>query len=255
MKSKSQNHILLFQINSLESEFDEFKIRDSIFRYLTIDEKEQLQNESKLLINSLFLEICLKTKTSKNILDTAYIIASNCMDIIRIFLSSDLRTHDNNLLFNLSGHYCKKTSDSEKFSVSFSRTLQYQKGFSWKISKEHYEKSNLANLFRYPINKKITSNIERSFHWFSLAIIETDYPSKIIKLFTALESILTTIDEKRKAEHIIFRMAFFNYYFEKQFPSPSKIKELYELRSQAVHGSKINGPKFKESTIINEYQA
>jgi len=123
---------------------------------------------------------------------------------------------------------------------------KYQEGFSWSIFKQYCEKRDLENLLNYSIGVKITSNIERAFRWFSLAIVDTDYPSKIIKLCSALESILTNRNEKKKAEPLVFRMAYINYFFDNQFPSPKKIMAIYNLRSEAVHGSKIDKSNVKK---------
>ena len=80
----------------------------------------------------------------------------------------------------------------------------------------------------------------RALAWIGKSIAEENPDLKIVYLSTALESILSTRDDKKKGETLAYRMLLLNVFLGKTFAHPARILWIYELRSRIIHGSEIS---------------
>ncbi|MEX0799779.1 MAG: hypothetical protein WD379_01010 [Dehalococcoidia bacterium] len=85
----------------------------------------------------------------------------------------------------------------------------------------------------------IQAQVQRAIHWIGTSVTRESYDDKIIDLCTALECLLTTVDDKMKGEVIALRSVLLPEALGEGFFDPFAIYELYEMRSKIVHGSKI----------------
>ena len=80
--------------------------------------------------------------------------------------------------------------------------------------------------------------VKRAIHWIGTATTRESYDDKITDLCTALETLLATKDEGRKAEAIAVRSMLLPAALGQGFPDPRVVFFLYERkRSDLVHGS------------------
>jgi len=81
--------------------------------------------------------------------------------------------------------------------------------------------------------------VARAVHWIGTSTTRETYDDKVMDLCTALETLLTTKDEGRKAEAIAVRSMLLPAALEQSFPDPGIVFFLYdEKRSDIVHGSR-----------------
>lgn len=100
--------------------------------------------------------------------------------------------------------------------------------------------TELGTLHNATMPSKFQNALLRSLEWIGTSITREKYDHKIVDLCTALESILTTQDDPRKGEAIVFRFLLLAVALEAGVPDPGKIYRMYELRSQVVHGSALD---------------
>ncbi|MDO8614446.1 MAG: HEPN domain-containing protein [Dehalococcoidia bacterium] len=85
----------------------------------------------------------------------------------------------------------------------------------------------------------IRTQVLRALHWIGTSITRSSYDDKVIDLCTALETVLTTKDDRRKGEAIAIRSILLPSALDDGFFDPFVLYGLYELRSEIVHGSRI----------------
>jgi len=144
------------------------------------------------------------------------------------------------LLFSLSIDYAiRKTSDLTAmggWKRDFSPLpFDYEDIFA-----EFTDKANEHYAVIISLNPKIRNAIERAYYWIAKSISELDFDMKITLLFTALESLLTTINDGMKGQRIAYRIALLNTSFETPYAHPSEILEIYKMRNDIIHGSKVD---------------
>jgi hypothetical protein len=83
--------------------------------------------------------------------------------------------------------------------------------------------------------EKLQNRFRRSLIWIGQSIDDEDYDIKIIKLCTALESILVTKDDRKKGEALAYRMMLLYAIKEHDYFHLNKILDIYELRSKIIH--------------------
>ncbi|VVB55994.1 Uncharacterised protein [uncultured archaeon] len=93
---------------------------------------------------------------------------------------------------------------------------------------------------------KLRERFKRALTWIGRGIEEKDSDIKIIFISTALETILTTSDDRRKGEALASRMLLLNTIVGKGFTHLANVLFIYELRSEIVHGSKLRITSNKE---------
>ena len=84
---------------------------------------------------------------------------------------------------------------------------------------------------------RIQRRIFRALQWIGGSITRERLDDKIIDICTALETLLATKNDKKKGEAIVLRMMLLYSLLNKPFFDPVKLLEIYEKRSDIVHGS------------------
>ena len=97
----------------------------------------------------------------------------------------------------------------------------------------------LDDLYDGTIQGKLRDALSRSLEWIGTSITREHYDDKVVDLCTALEAVLSTIDDGQKGEAIALRLMLLAIALDITFPHPSAISNLYDLRSQVVHGAAL----------------
>jgi hypothetical protein len=85
------------------------------------------------------------------------------------------------------------------------------------------------------ISEPLRKIFSRAIIWIGQSIDDKDYDMKIIKLSIALESILTTRDDRLKGEALAYRLMILYSIQGKNFADLRNILHIYEIRSDIVH--------------------
>ena len=110
---------------------------------------------------------------------------------------------------------------------------------------DHYHREILKclriwqNIIERTIQGRLRDALLLSLYRYIACIAHEEYDHKIVDLCTALESVLTTKNDPRKGEAIALRRMLLSMALGKKVPHPTKLYELYEKRSDVVHGSKL----------------
>jgi len=162
------------------------------------------------------------------------------LSVLQTYLSSSPSLRDEHLLFEISECALIRISGDSNmvgFNCKYKRKpygLNDLDTFSKLIttSNEHYR-------FLSNSNPNIRKSIERAIFWIGRSILAEEYDDKVIALCTALESLLTTKDDKMKGESLAYRIILLHSILGKPFTSPFKIYMIYNLRSKVIHGSDL----------------
>ena len=154
---------------------------------------------------------------------------------------------DIELLQRLGEHYLIRLINPETSPLA----RGWQMGFR-QIERDISERSageirlfleRLTPLYDGSIKGKFRDRLLRSIDWISTSIIRENHDHKIIDLCTAMESVLTTKDEKKKGEAIAVRSLLLSMTLTKKREAipdiPETIYKLYGKRSEIVHGSSL----------------
>ncbi len=76
----------------------------------------------------------------------------------------------------------------------------------------------------------------RSIEWIGTSITREQYDHKIVDISTALETVLTTRDDRRKGEAVALRSMLLSMALGDGSPPPRDLLHLYRLRADVVHG-------------------
>lgn len=88
--------------------------------------------------------------------------------------------------------------------------------------------------------RNVSDSLLRAAQWIGTSMRIEEPDLKIVTLCTAAESFLTAKSDLRKGEHLVLRAMLLCASSNTQLPNPMMLFDLYEKRSQVVHGSKIN---------------
>jgi hypothetical protein len=90
--------------------------------------------------------------------------------------------------------------------------------------------------------KDLNERLIRALVWVSSSITSENYDDKVVDLCAALETLLTTKNDVRKGEALALRVLLLAMSVEGEglLLHPLEVLELYELRSDVVHGSARN---------------
>lgn len=97
----------------------------------------------------------------------------------------------------------------------------------------------LSPLYDGTIQGDIRDALLRSIEWIGTSIARDNYDHKVIDLCTALEAVLTTSKDRQKSANIALRSMLLSMALGDGFPHPNKLRPLYRLRNEVVHGSDL----------------
>jgi hypothetical protein len=81
------------------------------------------------------------------------------------------------------------------------------------------------------------ARLKRAIHWIGLSVTDEEFDDKVVRLCTALETLLCTKDDRKKGEAMAFRSILLSDAIGQGFRDPVPIYDLYEKRSDIIHGS------------------
>ena len=173
--------------------------------------------------------------------------ANFAVKLLQSYLSEMYFVRNEQLLFSLSTDYTIRKISNKKALGGWHRdfsplVFDYEDAFAKFTNKANEDYELIISL-----TPDIKNAIERAYYWVGKSISEFDFDIKIALLFSALESILTTINDGMKGQRIAYRIALLNTSFDTSYTHPSDILEMYKMRSDIIHGSKI------DVTSTNEY--
>lgn len=262
-----EDYEVLIPILNLDVKDSEFKFGDIILKKLKGPFLEEfgIKNESNAFNDNIFEKIVDKTGAiileKGNSLELVVKRAKSKADfIIRILQTSISTNHrevlyDNNLLFEQGEFIVHR----RKIIPSFVG-VQYKRKYEpilTEIGKDYAESinkfiSNISEMLEGKLESKLRDRFVRALTWIGRGIEEEDSDIKIIFLSTALETILTTINDGRKGEALASRMLLLNTIVNKGFIHPANVLFIYERRSEIVHGSNLGIGSNKEySTMLH----
>ena len=99
--------------------------------------------------------------------------------------------------------------------------------------------SKLAPLYDGTAQGRFRDALLRGIDWIGVSITRQNHDHKIVDLCTALEAVLTTMDDRRKGEAIALRSWLLSVVLEQPIIDPHEVHSLYELRSRVVHGAAL----------------
>ena len=97
----------------------------------------------------------------------------------------------------------------------------------------------LTPLYDGTIPSRFRDALLRSIEWIGVSITRQYRDHQVVDLCTALEAVLTTIDDGRKGEAIALRSMLLSVALDRPFTDPQEVYLLYELRSRVVHGADL----------------
>lgn len=257
-----EDYEVLIPILNLDVKDSEFKFGDIILKKLKGPFLEEfgIKNESNAFNDNIFEKIVDKTgaiilekgNSSELVIKRAKSKADFIIRILQTSISTNHKDilYDNNLLFEQGEFIVYRT----KIIPSFVG-VQYKRKYEpilTEIGKDYGESINkfISNISEVLEKGKLESDLRKRFvralTWIGRGIEEEDSDIKIIFLSTALETILTIFNDKRKGEALASRMLLLNTIVDKGFIHPSNVLFIYELRSEIVHGSKLGTASKKE---------
>jgi hypothetical protein len=151
------------------------------------------------------------------------------------------RIHDEQLLFRAG----EEIAIREKGGSSVA-SLNFHSGFrSWEFPIDDVylnqitESNKVIDFLFIPANAQshIYGRIRRALEWIGGSVTRERLDDKIIDICTALETLLATKQDGRKGEAIALRMMLLYSHLKKPFFDPVKLLDIYEKRSDIVHGS------------------
>ena len=99
--------------------------------------------------------------------------------------------------------------------------------------------SKLAPLYDGTAQGRFRDALLRCIDWIGVSITRQNHDHKIVDLCTALEAVLTTMDDRRKGEAIALRSVLLSVALDQPVTDPQEVYSLYELRSRVVHGAAL----------------
>jgi DNA-binding protein Fis len=166
----------------------------------------------------------------------------DALNLLRFSLSGAIYANvwDEQMLFRRNGIWAVKALDEESFPET-----NFERGFRpMGIDIPGKLAATLAEYLR-PIEDVLAGHgddlkrrVKRAVHWIGTATTRESCDDKITDLCTALETLLATKDEGRKAEAIAIRSMLLPAALGQGFPDPGIVFFLYDRkRSDLVHGS------------------
>lgn len=227
----------------------QYNLNEVVIKKMTMDELLLLGIDQNLLIehhafksfpSSTLLLIKMDGNNFKLIAQRAREKGKHVLGLLRVFLNNSPIISDENLLYKLSEYALVINTSNNK--VGWSGKMD-RRAFKLQI---HSKISELmdncieSNNKLVHFNEEMQSRIKRAIQWISNSIVEYDLDLKVVLCCSALETLLSTKSDRRKGEAIVYRMVLLHALSDAHFPQPSRLLEIYELRSSIIHGSKLN---------------
>lgn len=99
-------------------------------------------------------------------------------------------------------------------------------------------------------SKKLKKRLQRTMIWIGRGIKEPDLDEKIVNYSTSLEALLVPEHMGNKGETLAYRLLLLNVCRDDPFTHPADILRFYEIRSDIVHGAKIDVASERDCTIL-----
>lgn len=243
-----ENYQILFKVHNLNAKIDETKFWDCIIANY---DREQLitwgfNHEKNHLIGSEVFEnqnIIIVNEKGNNVAEIvkrARVKATRRLRVLQNYLKVEF-IYDEQLFFELSKEYAvKRETDSAMVRTGWDAEHSAIKYDYAEFLVEHIGEANKDFLLIQKFPPNLKDLIERTLHWIGLSISEVDPDIKISFLCTALETLLTTKDDKRKGQKIAYRGYLLGMEVNPDNCStPQQVLRVYDLRSTVVHGSDI----------------
>lgn len=173
------------------------------------------------------------------------------LKVAQTYLYEHRSIRDQNLLFEISESAFMKTEDSNKWFWSWKSNrkpygLTISNGVTDFITKANNDFTIINNL-----TADFQDRIKRTIYWTGASIQEELIDNKVIYLCTALETLLTNKEDRKKGEIITYRMVLINHLIEGSFPEPFQLMLFYEFRSRIVHGSALNETAYSDYSTLH----
>jgi len=206
-----------------------------------VDERSQ-RHLSDAFINRTVGIVRVTSGSPEKAIEKAALLLDDALDALRVSLQAiPLATVRNDELLQSRGQFAlAKVAGAE-----FPALERWERGFEsldltlservlTDIS-DVVERINTAFSGQHP--RQLSEAIRRAVGWIGASTAEERYDNRVIGLCTALECLLTTIEDKRKGEAIALRTMLVASAVEEGFTHPAEVYQLYDLRSKVVHGS------------------
>jgi hypothetical protein len=255
---------ILFKIRNMDANLkDEITIWD--FKIVKYDKNSLIswgfQEEKRYLhkINDFKDQNLILVKEHGNniseVIKRARIKANKRLRTLQTYLK-DGYINDSQLRFELSEEYAIKEIPTNRVTGTglnrFDSPLNYD--YPEHIV-EHAIKANEDYLLIKNFSPKIQDLLERTLYWIGLSISEIEIDVKIAFLCTALETLLTTQDDKRKGERLAYRgyLLAMEVGVDNHYIQPHEILRIYDLRSKIVHGSTFDEAKKEDYSYLLQF--
>lgn len=161
--------------------------------------------------------------------------------IMQAYFSYSTTLNEQQLLFEMSEFAIVK--DVASSTGVLTQWKAKRKPYGLKLSRELSwltEKANAHHGVVRNLPVKLKSAFERALYWMGVSLDEGDPDRKVIALCSALESMLSTKDERMKGERIAFRYCLLCAVTQRPWVWPQDVLEIYNRRSVVVHGSGLD---------------
>lgn len=159
---------------------------------------------------------------------------------LQAYLKEGFGRQEEDLLFELSELYVmRETAGPFRWLGGWDRKRRPGKLILSDPVKGCIEQAKDHFNFLGKMDVSLRKKVEIALYWTGQAVKEDIFSFKILYLCTAMESLLTTIDDKRKGEALVYRMTVVNHIVEGAFPNPEMLLSFYEDRSKVVHGAAL----------------
>ena len=243
-----RSYLVFLKLSNVKILNSEWIIRDFTIKSLNRADFESLGVKSKILgpsrIADEFVDqtVMVLQETGNNtdlVLERARLKARFNINFLRAYLSQTIHLEEERLLVALSDMALYKDKEGGASGLSWQRRRQPRELILSDHARSLMQVGQAHANVIDQLSLDIRAAFDRCIYWFGKSVEEADFDQKIIFLFIALESLLTTKDDKRKAEAIVYRLVLLHATFNKTIISPSLIYWLYELRSEIVHGASV----------------
>lgn len=151
------------------------------------------------------------------------------------------------------------------YTINISKKLlHYTSGFSGdtqecKFTKIHYDElwkdyiSNIDAILKKPESKRETmeNKLLLAFNWFGEIQKNKNHKENIIRIFSALETLLISNKNEEKGYNVAERIVFINYPDrESRLSASALIKKMYKYRNNLVHEGATNFKELDYNTLL-----
>lgn len=221
-------------------DFSIFQLSNDDF-YNKFGKSKRLELDKDKFVNRGLMSFIEKGNNLKLVCDRAREKAKFNIKILQLYLRNSHTLWDDQILFSISEYILiRNIKNSKDIYSTFHRNRKPEKLGSIKAFEELFDLAEDHYTKLRDLEPKLANHIKRTIHWIGEAINEEDYDLKIIALCTAIETLLTTRDERKKGEKIAYRILLLNKELSTPFTNPFKILFIYNLRSKVIHGSGLS---------------